>query len=55
MNNQVKNLDYCGVVTMLRQLVKAGACTEAEAQKVAARVAVKFGIDIINASSGRLK
>lgn len=55
MNRQVKNLDYCGVITILRQLVKAGACTETEAQKVAARVAVKFGIDIINANRGSSK
>lgn len=40
------NLDYCGIVFMLRRLAAAQACTEKEARKVAARIAAEMGADI---------
>ena len=41
------NLDYCGIVKLIRALVDANACTEAEAQKVARRIAARIGADIL--------
>ena len=41
------NIDYCGVINLLRCLVREGKCTEEEACKIAARVAVDIGADII--------
>ena len=35
MNLQSVNVDYCGVVILLRQLVQTGKCTEREARKIA--------------------
>lgn len=44
------NLDYCGIVKLIRALVDANACTEAEAQKVARRIAARIGADILSLS-----
>ena len=41
------NVDYCGVVNLLRDLIKRGICTKAEAKKIAVRIAVQYGADII--------
>lgn len=41
------NVDYCGVVNLLRDLLKRGLCTKAEARKIAAQIAVQYGADII--------
>ncbi len=41
------NLDYCGIVKLIRALVDANACTEAEARKVARRIAAQIGADIL--------
>jgi len=41
------NVDYCGVVNLLRDLVKRGIRTKAEAKRIAARIAVLYGADII--------
>lgn len=41
------NVDYCGVVNLLRDLVKRKICTKAEAKKIAAWIAVQYGADII--------
>ena len=35
MNNA--NVDYCGIIILLRQLVQCGKCTEKEARRIAAR------------------
>lgn len=43
----MNNLDYCGVVILLRQLIQSGVCIEVEAAKIAARIAVETGADII--------
>lgn len=40
------NLDYCGIVFMLRRLVAAQVCTEKEAKNIAARIAADMGADI---------
>jgi hypothetical protein len=45
MNNP--NIDLLGQVNLLRALQKAGIITETELRKVAARLAVKNGADII--------
>ena len=41
------NVDYCGVVNLLRDLIKRGICTKTEAKKIAAQIAVQYGADII--------
>lgn len=41
------NVDYCGIVNLLRSLVKSGLFTEKEARKIAARIAVKNQVDMI--------
>ena len=41
------NVNYCGVILLLRQLVEAGNCTVNEANRIAARIAKQTGADII--------
>ena len=41
------NVDYCGILTLLHALLKQKLCTEPEAKKIAARIAVQYGVDII--------
>ena len=41
------NIDLLGQVNLLRALKKAGIITETELRKVAARLAVKNGADIV--------
>ena len=41
------NIDYCGVIQLLRQLVERGYCTKAEAVRIAARIAGKTGAEVI--------
>lgn len=47
MDRSDKNVDYCGIIILLRQLIAAGHCTKAEGQKIAARIAVAYDINII--------
>lgn len=47
MTTQNVNIDYCGIVIMLRHLVKTGLVTEKEARKIAARIATENHVDII--------
>lgn len=47
MNSQTIDLDYCGIVLLLRKLIDEGGCTHREAQKVADRIAAKFGVSVI--------
>ncbi len=42
-----KNVDYCGILLLLRQLVAAGAFTYTEAKRIAARIAQKAGADVL--------
>ena len=41
------NLDFCGIVNLIKALEDANACTKEEAKKVARRIASKIGADII--------
>lgn len=41
------NVNYCGIVLLLRQLVQSGCCTKKEANRIAARIAIQTGADII--------
>jgi len=41
------NVDFCGVIQLLRQLVERGHCTVDEATKIAARIAVHNKVEII--------
>lgn len=41
------NVDYCGVVNLLRYLVEQGYCTKGEAKNIASRIAVQYGANII--------
>ena len=44
------NVNYCGVIILLRQLVASGYCTKKEAGRIAARIAKQTGVDIILSS-----
>ena len=41
------NINYCGVIILLRKLVESGHCTKKEAGRIAARIAKQTGADII--------
>ena len=41
------NVNYCGVIILLRKLVESGHCTKKEANRIAARIAKQTGVDII--------
>ena len=41
------NVDYCGIVNLLRHLVKNSLITEKEAKKIAARIATEEQVDIV--------
>lgn len=41
------NVDFCGVIQLLRQLVERGHYTVNEATRIAARIAVLKKVDII--------
>ena len=41
------NVDQCGIVTMLRQLIKKGVITRKEGESIAARIAAGSGASII--------
>lgn len=47
MTTQNADIDYCGIVLLLRQLTASGACTKQEAKKIAARIAAQTGAHII--------
>jgi hypothetical protein len=46
-DNMSVNVNYCGVILLLRQLVEAGNCTVNEANRIAARIAKQTGAEII--------
>ena len=41
------NVDYCGIVNLLRQLVEKNLLTRTEAKKIAARIAAEEQVDIV--------
>ena len=43
---QNADIDYCGIVQLLRHLVVNGICTRREAKKIAARIAAQMGANI---------
>ena len=47
MNEQNVDIDYCGIIILLRQLLQSGKCTEKEVRKIAARIAARNGVSII--------
>lgn len=47
MTVQNVNIDYCGIITLLKNLVQIGKCTEKEAQKIASYLFVQDGVEII--------
>ncbi len=47
MTERNANVDYCGIVNLLRALIASGIITEKEARKIAARIAVKNQVDVI--------
>ena len=42
-----KRIDYCGVIVLLRKLLACGTFTSQEAEKIAHRVALETGADLI--------
>ena len=47
MDRHDANIDYCGIVMLLRRMIHSNLCTEAEAKRIAARIAVQYGANII--------
>lgn len=43
----IANVDYIGILNLLRQLVKAGACTDSEAKRIAGRIAREMGTEVL--------
>ena len=41
------NINYVGILNLLRQLVKAGTITRAESKKIARHIAIKTGANIV--------
>ena len=41
------NLNYCGIIILIRQLIQKGICTKQEAKKIASRIAAQNHVDII--------
>ena len=41
------NIDYCGIVNLLRQLVAKDLLTRQEARKIAAQIAAEEQVDIV--------
>ena len=41
------NINYIGILNLLRQLVEAGAITAAEGKKIARHIAIKTGANIV--------
>ena len=41
------NINYLGILNLLRQLVEAGAITAAESKKIAQHIAIKTGANIV--------
>ena len=44
---QSEEIDYCGIIILLRQLVQAGKCSRAEAKNIALRISAQFGTTLI--------
>ncbi len=44
---QSEEIDYCGIIILLRQLVQAGKCSRAEAKNIAHRIAAQSGATLI--------
>ena len=42
-----KRIDYCGVIVLLHKLLACGTFTRPEAEKIAHRVALATGTDLI--------
>ena len=47
MTIQNVDVDYCGIINLLRQIVAEEICTEREAKKIAARIAAQLQTSII--------
>ena len=41
------NIDYIGILNLLRRLVENGVITKAESKKIAGHIAVKTGANIV--------
>lgn len=41
------NINYIGILNLLRKLVEAGAITEAESKKISQHIAIKTGANIV--------
>ena len=46
-NHMNTNINYVGILNLLRQLVKAGTITRAESKKIARHIAIKTGANIV--------
>ena len=55
MTIQNVDVDYCGIINLLSQLVTEGICTEGEAKKIAVRIAAQLHTTIIQPFSSAVK
>jgi hypothetical protein len=47
MKNQNVDVDYCGVVYLLRELIRSGVCSQREAKRIADRIAKQLSVSVI--------
>lgn len=47
MKNQNVDIDYCGIVNLLRELIRSGVCSQREAKRIADRIAKQLSVSII--------
>lgn len=46
MEQEIPDLDYCGIINLLRALIQQGTCTAAEAKRIARRIAEQLDVSI---------
>jgi len=45
--SQIANIDYCGILVLLRHLNEIGTITDSELERIAARIAAQIQADIV--------
>ncbi len=47
MKNQNVDIDYCGVINLLRELIRSGVCSRGEAKRIADRIAKQLSVSVM--------
>lgn len=42
-----KEVDYCGIIHLLRCLIRDGKCSRSEGKRIAERIAAEYGVNIV--------